>query len=62
MAKRKVKPGKAIRWSEGEGDPFLEMATPTDEEIEAARAAILPAFRPLWDALQREEDNIIGQA
>ncbi len=62
MAKRKVAPGKAIRWSEGEGDPFLEMATPTAEEIEAAKAAILPAYRALWEAAQREVSRVVGQA
>jgi hypothetical protein len=62
MAKRKVPPGKAIRWSEGEGDPFLEMATPTEEEIEAAMAAILPSNRPLWEAPQREKSKIVGSS
>jgi hypothetical protein len=40
---------------------FLQMATPTSEDIEAARAEAVPFLRAFLEAQQVEKEAIVGQ-
>jgi len=56
--------GKAIRWSQMDGDMLLKIATPTEEEIAEARERAGPAIRPFLEARLKpvESDLISGPA
>ena len=60
MAKRKKPKGTAIRWSKMKpksgDDIFLEMATPDEETIEAAKQAAPPELKRLLEAAEKETD------
>lgn len=55
-----VKLGKPILWSKMEGDVLLEIATPTPEDVERARLAVVPPLRFFLDAPLAEKEDIIG--
>lgn len=53
--------GEPIRWSEMDGeDVLLELAIPSEEDIERARQMVVPALRILLNAPLVEEEDIIG--
>ena len=57
-----VKPGKPIRWSEmaNSDELFLEMATPTDEDVLITQTEIVSALSLFLNAPLVEQEEIIG--
>ena len=61
--KRRVPLGKAIRWSELEGDVLLDLATPTEQDIIEAQTLVTKELKPFLDGtfeLVDIEDKLIG--
>lgn len=58
MAKRKVRLGKIKSWSD---ETIARLSTITPEDIEQAKAEVIPELKPFLDAEQQEKEKIVGE-
>ena len=55
--KRKVPLGKIKPWTEEQID---RLATITPDDIEKAKAEVVPELKPFLDAEQKEDEDVVG--